>query len=213
MSEPEFLFQVFEEDGVIVGAKGTGKTTRAKWIKSKIPEIPTWIYDYQWLFNGFGTTTHNIEDLQRGNFVFQPMDKSYATFEKFCYRIFDEKGNVRFPDMVIIWDEIHQYISKQKSCPPLYSIVLSGRNQGISNIFIATRPASIPNWILTNSTHCFAYRLHNKGDIEWLKDYIGDKAYLLLPADKRDKFQDLERIGLHSCVYRNQNQEESFIFD
>lgn len=213
MSEPEFNYQPFEEDIVIFGKKGKGKTTRAQWILSKISELPYWVYDFQGKFTGFGEVVHKVEDLKYGKYIFQPNLKGYATFEKFCYNIFDPQGNVKFSDLVIVWDELHQYVSKQKACPPLYSIVMSARNQGISNIFISTTPTAVPNWILTNISHVFAYKLSNKSHIEWLRDYMGEKAWLLLPPDKRDLLQDQPAIGEHSCVYRNQEAEESFIFD
>ena len=94
---------------------------------------------------------------------------------------------------------------------------MTARNYGLSSIFISTRPASLPNFILSNANHCFCYGLNNRGDVDWIKDYIGENAELLFPVIKRKKVQNeflfpdtiLEK---HDCLYYNQlSQKEAQI--
>lgn len=206
MSQINFRYSPFEEDICVVGGKGRGKTTRVKWILSLIKNLPYWVYDFNSQYTGFGSIVHKVKDLKVGQMIFQPYDKSYDTFIKFCNKAFTQRN------LVLVFEEIHQYVTKQRACPELYSVVMTGRNYGLSSIFVSTRPASLPNWILSNSNHCFAYGLNNMGDIVWLNDYIGDKAWLLLPPDKRKKLQTEPPLQLHSCIYRNQLETESYIF-
>ena len=209
----DFNYSPFDEDIVIVGGKGRGKTTRLKWVLTQIQNLPYWIWDYQWLLNGFGEIVHTVDELKYGQFILQPYDKGYSNFIKYCNKCYYGAMKGIYKNLIFGVDELHQYVTKQKSCPELYSIVMSARNQGISGIYLSTRPASLPNWILTNADHCFAYGLNAETDIVWLKGYIGEKAWLLVPPDKRKFLKDAEALPKHSCVYRNQTELESHILD
>jgi len=209
----DFNYSPYDEDIVIVGGKGRGKTTRAKWLTSQISALPYIIWDYQWLFSGFGSIVHTVDELKYGQYILQPYDKGYNNFIKFCNKIYYGAIKGEFSNLVLIIDELHQYVTKQKACPELYSIVMSARNQGVSGVYLSTRPASLPNWILTNAEHVFAYGLNTLGDIIWLKDFIGDKAWLLLPPDKRKELKEQPLLPKHSCIYRKQTDTESFVLD
>lgn len=202
----DFKFSPYEEDIVITGAKGSGKTERGKKILSAINNIPYWVYDYSKRFNNYGTIVDEVEKLEYGQFVFRAKEESYKTWEAFCDRAF-----FHFKDIVLCHDELHQFVRKQTIDRALYQLVLSGRNRGISNIFITTRPASIPNYILTNCQHVFAYQLRNRSDIVWLKEYMGEEAELLLPPDKRKDSSPLKSdsriLKKFDYIYRNQDDE------
>jgi hypothetical protein len=211
MSEIDFRFSPFEEDIVIVGRKGSGKTYRLMWILSLICELCYIVYDYNWILGNFGKIVHRVEDITRGQIIFQPIDKTYQTFIKFHNKIFFDAQKGELSNTVYADDELHQYLTKQRICQEYTQCVMTGRNYGLSGIHISTRPAAIPNNTLSNSSHCFAYQLSNHGDIVWLRDYIGDKAWLLLPKDKRKNFKDKKELTKHSCIYRNQNDPDSQI--
>jgi hypothetical protein len=209
MMEIEFHFAPFEEDVGIVGAKGTGKSTRGKIILAGLGDIPYWVYDYSNIFENFGHIVHNVDELTNdGQYIFRPYDKGIATFQKFCNKAFFEMENI-----VIMIDELHQYVTKQSHVAELYQLVLSGRNKGISSIFITTRPASIPNYILSNLTHVFAYRLNLVSDIIWLRDFIGTEAWLLLPKDKRRFLQDKPELQKFGFIYRNQADPNPIVIE
>lgn len=207
-----FNFQPFEDDVVILGAKGHGKTTRAKWVMSKIDRLPYWCFDYQHLFTGFGNLTHDIASLKYGQYIFQPYNRGEETFMKFASKIISDVETGKLADTVIFWDELHQYtLSKQKIYTELDTIVQTYRNQGISNVFMSLRPAKIPNTLLSNASHVFAYGLNLMSDIVWLRDYIGEKAWLLLSPDKRRHLKEFPQISKHTCIYRNQLEDTSEI--
>jgi len=209
--EINFNYSPFEENVIVVGGAGRGKTTRAKWILTQISNLPYGVYDYNYLFNGFGKIIHKIEEIKREQFIFQPIDRSYNTFISFCNKIFYGSQRGELANMVIFFDELHQYLTKQRVCEQYNQIIMTARNYGISTVNISTRPATIPNTTLSNSIHCFAYGLSNFGDIVWLRDYIGDKAWLLLSRDKRTQLKEEKELTKHSCIYRNQLEPESQI--
>ena len=204
-----FKFSPFQDDVLIVGGKGEGKTEKGKQIVTTIPEIPFWIWDYSDKFQGFGHLVHSIDQLGYGQFVIQATDKSKENYGRFLNKAFNQ-----FSNLVIITDELHQYTNKNEVFQPLYHLILSGRNKGISSIFMTTRTHSVPNYILSNISHLFAFRLALSTDIEWLEQYIGSEAWLLLPKDKRKKFAEPEApevISKYSYIYRNMGESKPFI--
>lgn len=206
--EINFIYGIFNEDIVVIGMKGEGKTERVKRIlESALSDTPYWIWDYSDKFTGYGHLVHRVEDLQYGQYVIQAKDKTITEFRKFCQRVIDgvESGELR--NLVIVVDELHQYVTKQSMLQELYFIVMSLRNFGISGIYISTSAQAIPNWILDNMTHVFAYKVNLEGRINWLRTYIGVESWLLTSRDKRkllfsEKYPDLTK---HSFIYRNQH--------
>lgn len=204
----DFQYKVYNDDIVIIGKKGEGKTDRAMKILEDIPNIPYWVWDFGNKFTGYGHVVHSIDQLEYGQFIIQETDKSEKRFREFCQKIIDGALSGELRELVIVIDEIHQYVRKQSILQELYNIVMSLRNFGICGIYISTRPQAIPNWILENVTHVFAYKLELSGSIIWLRDYVGMEAWLLLSKDKRkmlysEKYPELPQ---HSFIYRNQNE-------
>jgi DNA helicase HerA-like ATPase len=63
--------------------------------------------------------------------------------------------------LFVMIDEVHAYyVTKQKILKEYNDLILSGRPRGISVISISTRPASLPNNVLTNAKHVFTFRLN-----------------------------------------------------
>lgn len=204
-----FNFSPFQDDVLLVGKKGEGKTEKGKQIISTIPNIPFWIWDYSNKFTGFGTLVHSIDQLQYGQFVIQATDKSKENYGRFLNKAFNE-----FSNLVLVTDDLHQYTNKNEVFQPLYHFILSGRNKGLSSIFMTIRTQSVPNYILTNIAHLFAFRLSLKSDIEFLEEYIGTEAWLLLPKDKRKFFVEPEApevIPKYSFIYRNMGDPKAYV--
>lgn len=201
-----FNYSPFDEDVVIVGGKGRGKSERAKWLKAtQIPNIPSIMYDYNNIFSNFGTIARRPSEIFRGDVIYQGLDRTMKGFVEFCNRVFYGSQSGELANMVLFVDELHQYYkNKQTVVPEFENIVATARNYGISGVYLSTRPAAIPNTVLSNAQHCFAYGLANEGDISWLHGYIGEKAWLLVPPDKRKKLTDEKMLTKHSCIYRNQ---------
>ncbi len=205
----DFDFKVFYDNIVDVGSTGTGKTERAKRQLEALHDLPYWIWDYSDKFEKYGTLVHEVKDLKYGQYVIQPNDKGLENYQRFLLKIHNEAQAGISNDMLLVHDELHQYLTKQSVLKELYQVVLSDRNKGIHNIFISTEPSIIPNWILNNTAHVFAYRLGNKSSIEWMRDYIGVEAWLLLPQDLRYELKEEPELPEFSFIYRDKRKSKA----
>jgi hypothetical protein len=102
---------------------------------------------------------------------------------------------------------VHEQVSKQFISPEFESLILSGRNRGISCIYISPAPAKVHNSILGSCSHIFAYKMTLQSQIEWLRDnFYGNEAWLLLSKDLRNKFyrgeNDPDQLPKFSYLYR-----------
>ena len=110
-------------------------------------------------------------------------------------------------NIVLVFDDVHEYVSKQFIPPEFETLILSGRNRGISSIFISPMPAKVHNSILAQCSHIFAYNFNLQAQIEWLRDnFFGNEAWLLLPKDLRNKYytepNTIELLPKFSYLYR-----------
>ena len=112
----------------------------------------------------------------------------------------------------MVLDDLHERVTKRAIVKELRNLVLSGRNRGISSIYITTTPRSVPNEILGNVSHVFAYSFVMQVDVEWLeKNLLGADAWILISKDKRKYFQDseIDVLPSRSYVYRNESDIDS----
>jgi hypothetical protein len=200
----EFNWSPYYEDIGIFGKKGEGKTSRAKQILDLIPNTPRWIWSPQRPlenYSGYGTPVTEIDDLQHGGFLFAG-DYTRANFIKFCNRAFHYMRNI-----VLVIDDVHEQVSKQFIAPEFESLILSGRNRGISCIYISPAPAKVHNSILGSCSHIFSYKMTLQTQIEWLRDnFYGNEAWLLLSKDLRNRYytgeNDPDQLPKFSYLYR-----------
>jgi len=199
-----FNWSPYYEDIGIFGKKGEGKTTRAKQILDVIPNTPRWIWSPQRPlenYQGYGHPVFDIDDLQHGAFVYAG-DYTKKNFLRFCDRAFHYMRNI-----ILVIDDVHEQVTKQ-FCPPQFeSLILSGRNRGISSIFVSPYPAKVHNTILSQCSHIFAYKMTLQLQIEWLRDnFFGNEAWLLLSKDLRNRYytgeNDIDQLPKFSYLYR-----------
>jgi len=203
----QFSFIAYNEDCVICGAKNSGKSFLANTLLKTLNNITCFVWDFNHqfhdsrslLFNNLDELLEVYDNAKKGRYILQPFDKSKVAFEKFCDAIF-ERGNI-----VAIFDELHLFTSKQAILKPFNNLILSGRPRGISCISISTRPASLPNNVLSNSQHVFSFRLNLVSDVEFLESWMGEGVWMLLPKDKRKKLIDQPELPEHTFYYRNQD--------
>ena len=206
-------WDVFDESNVVTGATGSGKSilTRDE-IVSKLQGVPLWILDPKKKFSDCGIIVNDIEKLNKDfQYVFQPSDLSESMFRKFCGKL-NKLSNIH-----AIIDEAPLWLSKQNKIKEHYDLVQSKRNDGVTVTTIATDTKAIPNYILRNVTHVYSLRYNLRSDVDWLFDYIGEKAEFLLTPDKREPietgftnddgtpitFKDLPTLAPYSYVYRD----------
>ncbi len=203
-----FSFVCFNEDICIVGSKGSGKSYLANTILKSLNGITCMVYDYNFQFSDSRSIlVHSVDEMfelydhaGHGHYILQPFDNSVETFKKFCNGIF-KRGNI-----VAFMDEAHGFTSKQGRLKEFDNIILSGRPRGISAITISTRPSSLPNNVLTNAKHVFAFRLNLESDARYLESWMGSEIWKLMPKDKRIKLHDAPELEPYSFYYRNMDE-------
>ena len=211
--ELNFNFIAYEEKIVIVGASGSGKTYLANQIMKGLNGITVWVFDpnYQFhssramVFNDLSEMLKVYDQAKRGHYILQPHDSSEHTFRRFNAEAF-KRGNI-----VLIEDEIHNWLSKQKVLKEFNQVILSGRPRGISVISISSRPASCPNHILSNVKHVFAFKLNLESDVKFLEGYLGNDVWVLMPPDKRARLKDHPALEEHTFFYRDMDLDHGVL--
>jgi len=199
-----FNWSPFYEDIGIFGKKGEGKTTRAKQILDLIPNMARWIWSPQRPlenYAGYGEPVTDIDDLKHGAYLYAG-DYTRKHFLRFCDRAFHHMRNI-----ILVIDDVHEQVSKQFIPPEFESLILSGRNRGISSIYVSPAPAKVHNSILGSCSHIFAYKLTLQLQIEWLRDnFFGNEAWLLVSKDLRNRYyiddNSPDQLPKFSYLYR-----------
>jgi DNA helicase HerA-like ATPase len=145
------------------------------------------------------------DSAKRGHYILQAFDNSENTFRRFCEEGF-KRGN-----LVLIMDEAHSFLTKQKQLKEFNNIILSGRPRGISCVTLSSRPASLPNNVLTNAKHVFAFKLNLESDVKFLEGYLGEDVWILMPKDKRHKLRDEAELPEHTFFYRDMDKDRGVI--
>ena len=208
-----FDFVAYDQDICILGSKGSGKSYLANQLLKGLNGIHVWVYDFNQQFHSsraivFNDLTKMLEvsdSAKRGHYILQPHDNSENTFRRFCEEGF-KRGN-----LVLMMDEAHSFLTKQKQLKEFNNIILSGRPRGISCITISSRPASLPNNVLTNAKHVFSFKLNLESDVKFLEGFLGSDVWVLLPPDKRHKLKDEPQLPEHTFFYRDMDKSEGVI--
>ena len=206
----DFNFIAYEEKITIVGASGSGKSYLANEIMKSLHGVSVWVYDFNFQFHSSKAIVFNDLDkllevydtAKRGHYILQPHDNSEETFKRFNAEAF-KRGN-----LVLVEDEVHTWLSKQRVIKEFNQVILSGRPRGISVISISSRPASLPNNVLSNSKHVFAFKLNLESDIKFLEGFLGSDVWILMPKDKRHKLQEEAELPDYTFFYRDMDTSQ-----
>jgi len=213
LEDISFDFIAYDQDICILGSKGSGKSYLANQLLKGLNGIHVWVYDFNQQFHSsraivFNDLTKMLEvsdSAKRGHYLLQPHDNSENTFRRFCEEGF-KRGN-----LVLMMDEAHSFLTKQKQLKEFNNIILSGRPRGISCITISSRPASLPNNVLTNAKHVFSFKLNLESDVKFLEGFLGSDVWVLLPPDKRHKLKDEPQLPEHTFFYRDMDTDNGMI--
>ena len=213
LEDISFDFIAYDQDICILGSKGSGKSYLANQLLKGLNGIHVWVYDFNHQFHSsraivFNDLTKMLEvsdSAKRGHYILQPHDNSENTFRRFCEEGF-KRGN-----LVLMMDEAHSFLTKQKQLKEFNNIILSGRPRGISCITISSRPASLPNNVLTNAKHVFSFKLNLESDVKFLEGFLGSDVWVLLPPDKRHKLKDEPQLPEHTFFYRDMDTDNGMI--
>ena len=213
LEDISFDYIAYDQDITILGAKASGKSYLANMIMKGLHGINVWVYDFNFQFHSSRAMVfHDMNELlkvydsaKRGHYILQPYDNSENTFRRFCSEGF-KRGN-----LVLIMDEAHSFLTKQKQLKEFNNIILSGRPRGISCITLSSRPSSLPNNVLSNAKHVFAFKLNLESDVKFLEGYLGEDVWILMPKDKRHKLKDEAELPEHTFFYRDMDKDKGVI--
>ena len=212
--KPKFKCTFLQDDIFLCGMKGSGKTTRVKKILDLIRgKYPYWIYSPQRPienYGDYGKIVKTIEQLDYSQCVYAG-ETNPEVLAKICKRAFEKFGNI-----VLVLDDLHESVHKHSVEVELSRLVQSGRNRGISCIYIATNPAVIPNWILGNVSVAFGYRVQLESHCRWLgENYFGEEAWLLVQKDRRkshfNKPDDFDVLPKYSYIMRHSDEAQTTV--
>ena len=206
----DFNFIAYEEKITIVGASGSGKSYLANEIMKSLHGVSVWVYDFNFQFHSSKAIVFNdldkllevYDQAKRGHYILQPHQNDEETFKRFNAEAF-KRGNI-----CLVEDEVHTWLSKQRSIKEFNQVILSGRPRGISVISISSRPASLPNNVLSNSKHVFAFKLNLESDIKFLEGFLGTDVWILMPRDKRHKLQEEAELPDYTFFYRDMDTSQ-----
>ena len=112
--------------------------------------------------------------LGKTRIVYQPYSSEMEDFETVCYYIF-QKGNY-----TLILDEVTYVVKNAQTVTKWFgNIIRLGRGRNIGCVSLSQRPMDIPNIIISESQHIFAFYLALKSDREKVAGVVGDEALKL----------------------------------
>lgn len=195
-----------QENILIFGLQGSGKTTLAKNFLDSIPSTPRLIISPQRpmeLYGQYGNPISSVDEIKEGGaFVWIANKPDENMFNRICKKVMSLKN------MVMVVDDAHEFCKKQKMPKEWDTLINSGRNRGITSIFISPAPNLLHNVIIQSSQHLLSFRFAIESQIEYAKkNFFGDVAYLLLfPPARPYKYKDLPQLEKHDHIHRSVNE-------
>lgn len=200
-------WNVHEENVGILGLQGSGKTTLAKNILSCIPNTARLIISPQnpaGLYGNYGEPINKLEQINNNQAMLWTGSTSEEMFARICRQV------MKCSNMIMVVDDCHEFCKKQKMPREWATLINSGRNRGITSIFISPSPNLVHNNVLQSVTHLYSFRFVLESQIEFAKkNFFGDYAYTLMPPQSRpSKYSHFPEIGKHDYLYRSAAETE-----
>ena len=195
-------WNVHDENVTILGMQGSGKTTLAKRLLDTIPAVPRLVFSPQGplsLYGQYGQPIDTVEEIEGGRALLWTGETDPRTFAAICNRIME------LSNIVMVVDDAHEQASKQKMPPEWGRLISSGRNRGITSIFISPAPSQMHNVLMQSSAILYSFRFALESQIEYArKNFFGEAAYLLMPAPARPpKYAPWPELPKHDYLARH----------
>lgn len=196
-------YSPFEDDVIIMGRGGTGKSFLLRNLFLGHAKYPIWVWDFRWTYSDLSQlgfrVTHSLLELPYGRAVYQPERSDVETFDLFC-----QKAD-SWTNLVVAVEEAHLFTGKYSfKSAGFENLVKAGRPKGISLITITRRPQQLHNDILSDADHIFCFTLELPNDVLYVKKWIGAQVELLLAPEYRTvpQLKGLPQLTEHSFVYK-----------
>jgi len=205
----------FQENIGLLGMQGSGKTFRGHKILSALPSIPRLIISPQKPlinYERLGNPIEDITDIRNGGAFIWVGELNSDIHESICDRIMNVCSNFLF-----VCDDVQEFCKKQKMPPKFERLIGSGRNRGISGMYLSPAPNRVHNTILQALTHIYAFRMNSEGQVKWLADnYFANDAWLLLQKKLRKKEPyirpDIDFLTKGSFIYKKFTDTETQLY-
>jgi DNA helicase HerA-like ATPase len=166
--------------GTILGRKGTGKSWLVREILTEFPRVlildtvaEYGAKDGAVIADGFAQALSALEEAD-GSDAF-----------KISIRLVNEQHALaiaeivwEFRNVLFVVEEASAYLKPQAIPDPFKRLVLMGRHRGISQLYVAQRPARLHRDLTTQSDFVVTFQQHGSTDIAYLADVFGDDAKL-----------------------------------
>ena len=213
VNEVDFNYRYYQENILVVGMIGSGKTHLVQSILDSLPNTLKWIWDESDNFNQ-GIMVHDLNRLTKQNSVLRLQNRSQQSFDEYMKVIYENALSYELTNLVNVVDEVQKFTNPRDSDSYLFKTVTSMRNRGISNIFITPSPSLIPKWIRENTIHFFGLKTSDYDHLDYMdKNFFGAEAWLLTTNDKRRKLQNEPNLGKYSYIYRNIYEDETQVYN
>jgi len=205
----------FQENIGLLGMQGSGKTHRGRKILERLPSIPRLIISPQKPeinFERLGNPIEDIPDIKNGGAFLWVGELNSEIHERICDRVMNVCTNFLFVN-----DDVQEFCKKQKMPPKFERLIGSGRNRGISGMYLSPAPNRVHNTILQALSHIYAFRFNSEGQVKWLADnYFSNDAWLLLQKNLRKKEPfirpDISFLPKGSFIYKKFTDTETQLY-
>lgn len=185
--DPARLTIAYGEHAIFLGQTGTGKTTLAKAIMWKAPNVviadPKRTFRLPHVESWPVTYTEDIGDVSkydspypivyRPSFEYQRDDRFFDRFFRYCF----ERGNC-----IVYVDEVTRVTTRYKIGEEYERCLKLGRERRVGVWSASQRPVHVPLEVMTESTKWFVFNLMNPDDRDRVAGFIGEETKLQRPT-------------------------------
>jgi len=164
---------------VILGRRGSGKTTLAKELIDRFPRVVIMDPNHEYEGMAFTSLSELYEELRSGSgshIVYRPKiglprDVLLEEFDIFCQIVW-ETGR-----RLVVIDEADRFTTHGKESTPFFQMVINqGRHREVAILAIARRAAQLPKELIENASHLYLFHIHGAHSINYLQSIIGKEA-------------------------------------
>ncbi|MBD3196326.1 MAG: AAA family ATPase [Candidatus Lokiarchaeota archaeon] len=180
---PKKIMETNPQILMIIGRRGSGKTTLAKKI---IDELSNCV-----ILDFFNEYESEIEIYDSEEFIDYVIEQKGIN-KKFVSKINDDDENMyvsdfsyQVGDTTIIFEEVFRFCNRHYIAPELQRITFYGRHKNVKSIIIGQRPAQINRDILSQADSFIFFKLTDSRDLNFIEQrFSKETSELVKSLDK-----------------------------